>query len=140
MKILFAADGSRFTKKALAFLVTHESLAGPDTELVVLNIQPAVSPRVKAMAGAGMVYQWQKDEAMAVLEPIGKFLLRHKINFKCKWVVGAAATQIVLFAGKEKAHMIVMGTHGHGLVGRALLGSVSQRVVSDASIPVLLVK
>ncbi|MES2400850.1 MAG: universal stress protein [Pseudomonadota bacterium] len=140
MKMLFAADGSRFTKKALAFLVTHDSLAGPDLELLVLNVQPEVSPRVRAMAGAGMVYEWQKDEAMAVLDPIEKFLVRHKINYKCKWVAGSAAKQIVRFAEKEKVHMILMGTHGHGIVGRALLGSVSQRVVSDASVPVMLVK
>lgn len=140
MKILFAADGSRYTKKALAFLVTHESLASPDAELVVLNIQPAVSPRVRAMAGAGMVYEWQKDEAMAVLDPIGTFLQRHKISHKCSWAVGSAAAKIVQTAEKEKVHMIIMGTHGHGVLGRALLGSVSQRVISDASVPVLLVK
>ena len=39
MKILFAADGSKYTKKAIAFLVTHESLAGLEDELVVLNVQ-----------------------------------------------------------------------------------------------------
>lgn len=121
-------------------MVTHETLANPDAELIVLNIQPAVSPRVRAMAGAGMVYQWQKDEAMAVLDPIGTFLQRHKIRYKCSWAVGPAAAKIVQTAEKEKVHMIVMGTHGHGVVGRALLGSVSQRVLSDAGVPVLLVK
>ena len=30
MRIVLAADGSPYTKKALAFLMTHESLAGPD--------------------------------------------------------------------------------------------------------------
>jgi len=30
MKVLLAADGSKFTKKVLAFLVIHESLAGPE--------------------------------------------------------------------------------------------------------------
>ena len=120
--------------------MTHESLASPDAELVVLNIQPAVSPRVRAMAGAGMVYEWQKDEAMAVLDPIRTFLQRHKIRHKCSWAVGSASTKIVQTAGKEKVHMIIMGTHGHGVVSRALLGSVSQRVISDASVPVLLVK
>lgn len=140
MKILFAADGSRFTKKALAFLVTHESLASPDAAVVVLNIQAAVSTRVRAMAGAGVVYQWQKDEAMGVLDPIGKFLQRHGVKYSCKWAVGAAAPQIVQFSKKEKVHMIVMGTHGHGLLERALLGSVAQRVVADADVPVLLVK
>ena len=33
MKILFAADGSKFTKKALAFLATHQNLAGPEDQV-----------------------------------------------------------------------------------------------------------
>ena len=45
MKIVFAADGSASTKKALAFLVTHESLAGADDELFVLNVQPPSAER-----------------------------------------------------------------------------------------------
>ena len=34
MKMIFAADGSRYTKKALAFLVTHESLADHEPHVV----------------------------------------------------------------------------------------------------------
>jgi hypothetical protein len=47
MKILFAADGSKYTKKALAFLVTHESLASADDEIFVLNVQTPVPLRFK---------------------------------------------------------------------------------------------
>jgi nucleotide-binding universal stress UspA family protein len=36
--------------------------------------------------------------------------------------------------------MIVMGTHGHGMVGRALMGSIAQKVVTLAAVPVLLFK
>ncbi|HZN46158.1 MAG TPA: universal stress protein [Ramlibacter sp.] len=36
--------------------------------------------------------------------------------------------------------MIMMGTHGHGILGRALLGSVAQNVITECDIPVLLVK
>jgi len=46
----------------------------------------------------------------------------------------------VLAAKREKAQMIVMGTHGHGLLGRALMGSVAQKVVAETDVPVLLVK
>jgi nucleotide-binding universal stress UspA family protein len=140
MKMLLAADGSKYTKKALAFLATHERLAGPDDELVVLHVQSPVPPRVKTMLGAGVVNDYHRDEAQSVLEPIERFLKRHTIPFRTTWVVGSPSQEILRAAQKEKVHMIVMGTHGHGLISRALMGSVAQRVVTDSEIPVLLVK
>jgi len=140
MKILLAADGSKFTKKALAYLVTHEALAGPDGHIVVVNVQPAMPPRVKSMVGASAVNEYHADEAQKVLRPIEKFLQRHDLSFATKWVVGAPGQELVKLAKKEKVHMIVMGTHGHGLLGRALLGSVAQNVLTQIEIPVLLVK
>ena len=140
MKILLAADGSKFTKKALAFLVTHESLCGPTDELVVLHVQSPVPPRVKTMLGAAAVRSYHDEEAHKVLDPIEKFLARHDIVKRMRWVTGSATEEILAACKREKAHMIVMGTHGHGLVGRALMGSVAQRVVSGADVPVLLVR
>lgn len=140
MKVLFAADGSKYTKKALGFLVTHESLTGPDDELVVLNVQAPVPGRVKSMLGSATVSVYHADEAKKVLDPIERFLKRHKMQWRVATVIGAVSEEIIKVANKEKAHMIVMGTHGHGFLGRALLGSVAQRVVTDAELPVLLVK
>lgn len=140
MKILFAADGSKYTKKALAFLVTHESLAGSDGEVVVLNVQAPVPGRVKTMLGSAEVAAYHADESQKVLAPIERFLARHKIAFKAIAVVGVPTAEILRATKREKAHMIVMGTHGHGIFGRAVMGSVAQRVVTDADVPVLLVK
>lgn len=140
MKILFAADGSKYTKKALAFLATHEKLGGEEDEIVVLHVQAPVPPRVKTMVGSGIVNDYHRDEAQKVLAPIERFLKRHTSAFRTQWVVGSPSQEILRMARKEKAHMIVMGTHGHGLISRALMGSVAQKVVADADIPVLLVK
>ena len=140
MKILFAADGSKYTKKALAFLVNHDSLAGASDELVVLNVQMPFPGRVKTMVGSATVAAYHKDEAEKVLSPIEKLLKRHKLKFRVTTVVGAPAAEIVRAAQREKAHMIVMGTLGLGLLGRAVMGSVAQRVVADSDVPVLLVK
>jgi nucleotide-binding universal stress UspA family protein len=140
MKVLLAADGSSYTKKALAFLVTHETLCGEDAEVVVVNVQIAVPPRVKSMVGAQAVHDYQAEEAQKVLRPIEKFLARHDLAFTTRWVAGTPGQEIVKAAKKEKAHMVVMGTHGHGLLGRAILGSVAQNVLSQCEIPVLLVK
>lgn len=138
MKILFAADGSSCTKKALAFLVTHEGLLAGN-ELLVLNVQMAVPPNVSGYVGGQAVAAWHDEEAHKVLGPIEEFLRRHEITFKTRWAVGNPAKEIVQASVRESAHMIVMGTHGYGLIGRAVLGSVAQNVVTASEIPVLLV-
>ena len=140
MKILFAADGSAYTKKALAFLVTHEELAGADGEVVVLHVQAPVPPRVKTMVGVAAVNDYHQEEAQKVLAPIERFLKRHDIRFTARWTLGAPAAEVLKAAKRDKVQLIVMGTHGHGLLGRALLGSVAQNVLTGSEIPVLLVK
>ena len=140
MKIILAADGSSYTKKALAYLVTHEEFGGANAEIVVVNVQPAVPPRVRSMVGGSAVNDYHREEAEKVLKPIGKFLQRHDFAYTPKWAVGSPGVEIVKLAKKEDAHLIVMGTHGHGILGRALLGSVAHNVLTSCEIPVLLVK
>lgn len=140
MKILFAADGSPSTKKALAFLVTHPALLDTDGHLTVLNAQPPMPPRVSRMVGANVVRDYERDEAHKVLAPISEFLGSHRLAFVTAWRIGQAGPEIVRMAREEGAQMIVMGTHGYGLVGRTLMGSVATHVVAHAEIPVLLVK
>jgi nucleotide-binding universal stress UspA family protein len=53
---------------------------------------------------------------------------------------GLAAQEIVRLADERGVDQIIMGTHGRGAVGSLLLGSVAQRVVHRAKMPVLLVR
>lgn len=53
---------------------------------------------------------------------------------------GATAEVICAVAGEIGADLIVMGTHGRGAFGRALLGSVAQNVVRYATQPVITVR
>ena len=140
MKVFLAADGSKYTKKALAFLVTHESLVNSNDELFVLNVQPPVPGRVKTLLGSAEVASYHGEEGEKVLSPIRKFLDKHALNYRCVSVVGHPVEEILKAAAREKSHLLVMGTHGHGLIGRLMMGSIAQRVVSDCDIPVLLVK
>lgn len=140
MKIIFAADGSGCTKKALAFLVTHENLAGTEDELLVLNVQARVLLGMLPTVSPDLVNEYYRDEANRVLDPIKTFLDRHPIRYRCEWVVGSAAAEIIVASKRAKAQLIVMGTHGHSPIGRMLLGSVAQRVIAECDVPVLLVK
>lgn len=49
MNIILVADGNDCTKKALDVLVTHESLAGAEDELVVPSVRLQLPPRVSAV-------------------------------------------------------------------------------------------
>lgn len=140
MKIVLAADGSGYTKKALAFLVTHEQITAGDAEVIVLNVQPPMPPRVKSMVGASVIADYYEDESAEVLKPISAFLERHKVAHRCLKAVGNPGDEILRTVADEKAHMIVMGTHGHGFLGRVVMGSVAQNVVQASTVPVLLVK
>jgi len=140
MRLVLAADGSKFTKKALAFLINHETLAGEGDEVLVLNVQPTLPPRVRSMVGSAAVNAYQADEAEAVLAPIRKLLERKGVAWRCEWKVGEPAAQILAAVERSKAHMVVMGTHGYGAIGRAVMGSVANRVLQGAQVPVLLVR
>jgi len=50
---------------------------------------------------------------------------------------GYAAEEILTFANEHNVDLIVMGTHGRKGIDRILFGSVAEKVVKSASMPVL---
>lgn len=54
--------------------------------------------------------------------------------------VGEAAEVVCAQAKELAADLIIVGTHGRGAIGRALLGSVAQSVLHASPVPVLTVR
>ena len=52
---------------------------------------------------------------------------------------GETVETILREAAKLNAEMIVVGSHGHGALYKAILGSVSEGIIHKASCPVLIV-
>jgi nucleotide-binding universal stress UspA family protein len=99
-----------------------------------------MSAQIERALGSSEVTAYQAKQADAVLKPIKKFLDKHGVKYRCLWVAGAAASQIIAASKRERVQMIVMGAHGHGLLSRMFMGSVAQRVLAESEIPTLLVK
>jgi Universal stress protein family len=59
--------------------------------------------------------------------------------FRALVAVGKAADEIVRVARKQKADLIVMGTHGWGALRHLLGSSVAAKVSRKASVPVITV-
>ncbi len=54
--------------------------------------------------------------------------------------VGNPMLEIIGYAREKEIDLIVMGTHGHGVVAQALMGSVAEKIVRKAPCPVLTVR
>lgn len=54
--------------------------------------------------------------------------------------VGSPVDQITLFAEENGVDLIVMGTHGHTGIRALMAGSVTEKVVRSAKVPVLTVR
>lgn len=140
MKVLLAADGSDYTKKALVYVAEHRQFLGPQGELLVVHVQSLLPTVLTAAISVEKALLLQEAEAEKVFAPVRKFLDKNMFKYRCVSAIGSIASEISDLAESEHVHLILMGTHGRDLVGRALMGSVAQKVVAKSTIPVLLVK
>jgi len=140
MKILLAVDGSKYTRKMLAYLSTHEELFSNRNEYVALNVQTELPLRARAAVGKEITKRYYQDEADRVLGSVLKFLERHKLKTRGDWKTGADGETIARYAENGKFDLIVMGSRGHGALASLVLGSVAARVLAHCKVPVLLVR
>lgn len=52
---------------------------------------------------------------------------------------GVEVDRILEKAGQKEADLIVMGTHGHSLIRKAIVGSISEGVLKNSKVPVMLI-
>ncbi|MGH6627744.1 MAG: universal stress protein [Burkholderiaceae bacterium] len=140
MKILLAVDGSKHTKKMLAYMTTHDDLFSADNQYTVLNAQAPLPHRARAAVGADIANDYYAEEAEKVLAPVTKFLERHGIQAQSSWKVGHAAEVISRHAMTGKFDLLVMGSHGHGALGSLVMGSVTTKVMASCEVPILLIR
>ena len=70
MKILLAVDGSPFTKRMLAYLVTHENLIRGDAQFTALTVHPALPTRARSALGKEIVETYYAEETEKVMAPV----------------------------------------------------------------------
>jgi nucleotide-binding universal stress UspA family protein len=63
-----------------------------------------------------------------------------KVEIHAVLRVGSAAEEVCAQAKDLAVDLIVVGTHGRGAIGRALLGSVAQSVLHASPVPVLTIR
>jgi nucleotide-binding universal stress UspA family protein len=141
-KILAAVDGSKASSKGLREALRLAKREG--ARLVLLNVVNDFYA-VVGMDGPAPV------DLLPMLRESGKRILARaeatarKAGIKPLMVMreivgGPAADAIVREARKQRADVIVLGTHGRRGVRRLVMGSDAEQVVRTSPVPVLLVR
>jgi nucleotide-binding universal stress UspA family protein len=143
-RILVAVDGSSASNKGLREALRLAKAGRARVWLLhVVNEFPAFSAMDGLAAAAVDLVPALREggerilaRAKAVADKAGvraTVVLRERIG-------GPAADWIVREARKQRADLVVLGTHGRRGVRRLVLGSDAEQVVRTASVPVLLVR
>jgi nucleotide-binding universal stress UspA family protein len=132
--ILVALDGSPDADAALRHAVTLAR--DQNARLTLLS----VVPRPPVPTGAGVAPPPDMTEAHDTLlrEALGE--VPDDVGVTTKLEHGDPAAAILARVEEGPCDLVVMGSHGHSRVHRALLGSVSERVLRGATVPVLLMR
>jgi len=137
-KILLTTDFSESAACALPYAMGLAKRHG--SELVVLHVIAGESEYVQERDIYKSYQRISREKAfeqMASIEFAGEEDIKIRREIATGW---AAKDGIVDFAKAEKPDLIVISTHGHGVVGRFFLGSVARSVTAEAPCPVLCVK
>lgn len=128
---------------------------GSDASMVAVDEAVALADQIDASIDALYVVDLAayhgfttEDVAIEALENDGEAALadveercrRHDVSVTTAMEIGHPADEIVDYANEEGMDCIVMATHGRRGLGHYLLGSVTERVVRHAHVPVLTVR
>jgi nucleotide-binding universal stress UspA family protein len=142
--VLAPVDGST---RALHAVPWAAKLAGPDGTVILLRVvppQPDYAESLFSFVGAEervreIQNAWTRtakadmDEAEALLSGSG-------VTVEQMVAEGEPDEEIVAAAARRGVQMIAMASHGRGAVGRAIFGSVADRVARTAAVPVLILR
>lgn len=141
MNILIAVDGSKHTQKALDYLLKHRAMFVDGNDLFVVHVCSGLPGHVTRHLDREVVTGYYHEENAKVIEPVKAFFEAQGVTrFRTEERHGHAAEEILKAATGCGAELIVLGTHGHGIFGRALMGSVATKVIAETNITVLLVQ
>jgi len=137
-KILVAVDFSSVSHTVIGHAATLAHNFG--AELWIVHVAPPDLDYFKGMSGAE-----RHDVALGLqtehhwLQEQAQQLRAGGVTANALLVRGEPVEAILAEASKLSVDMIVMGSHGHTALYRALVGSVSEGVLRDTLVPLLVI-
>ena len=138
LRVLIPVDGSDNSLRAVKFVIRKAPLYKEPLEIHLLNVQHSFPGTIQGVRE--QAERHHLDEGMKALADARKALDAGGLKYVYHVSVGEAGEVIAHFVKDKKIEQVVMGTRGAGSIANMLLGSVANKVLHLADVPVLLVK
>ena len=141
MKILVGVDDSPFSTAVVEYLKGSTWAAG--TQFVVVSACPPIWVSPGEMASPGPIAemnQQQEQYHKEIARDAARDLSDAGLTAMARVELGDPRSILVETARREKADLLVIGSHGRSGVAKLLLGSVASHLVAHAPCSVLVVK
>jgi nucleotide-binding universal stress UspA family protein len=139
-RVLVPVDGSEVAEAIVPFIL---DIAGPlDLEVIVLQVNRPAVPLVMDGVPAMVIddVEAQAEEAAAYLAGLVAEMRAKGVRASARVRRGEPVAEILAAAREEDADLIAMSTHGRSGPARVVLGSVAERVLRHAGLPVFLMR
>lgn len=145
MKVLIGIDGSELALRAAQRAL---ALVKEDARVVLVAVARPVIGTIGSTAGVapaigatpGLVEEATEAAEHEVAGDVAAAARALGVPTETRVLVGDPGDALCRLAAEEGADLLVVGSHGSGLLKRALLGSVSHHVLHHAPCPVLVVR
>ncbi len=149
-KILLPIDGSKNSKRATVHAINMADVSGGD--ITVLFVVEPFYPKYAVLPTTvnspdDDYFKEVRNEGVQIVEDFKKTLEENQCKGKCgnihfKTLVkeGKAYIEILKTIDEENIDLVIMGSSGrHSILDRIILGSVTERVIREAHVPVLVI-
>jgi nucleotide-binding universal stress UspA family protein len=147
-KVLIPLDGSKVGEAAIPVLEERMIKWSPELKVEIILLGVITMLRHWVVVGeASAPVSYTEEELSLIKQRVTDYLEKTGETFRNKGATvkimvrtGNAAEEILKAAEEINADMIAMSTHGRSGLRRLAFGSVTDKVLRGASIPVLMVR
>jgi len=137
-KILFPVDFSEVSSKIVPYVITMANKLDAEVHLafVVRKLENYRSIFVSPMS----VENFENEIVLGAETKMEEFVqgfFKSILKPKTKILIGDIAEEIIMYIKDEGIDLVIIGTHGRKGMDRIILGSIADRVIKSAPVPVL---
>jgi nucleotide-binding universal stress UspA family protein len=141
MKLLIAVDGSDNALRAVQHVIASRERLREVPQVLLLNVQWNIAAgNVKLFISQDTINDYYREQGLAALAAARTQLDAAGMAYNYHISIGTPAEAIVQYAAEQKVDQIVIGARGQGSLSSLLLGSVVDKVLHLAKMPVLVVR